>query len=156
MRHISATWPPICYKKLPQVSIAAQSTFVHCTLICELLCQEMCTKYLTLRLRVCELDRCTSVSACCFDIFHIGSADMNSCFDPIRIRQHHPGSFAAALNTQPERHTETEKEGDSYCFPIALVAMDQRSFHVQRSYLLKDVLWLFCQQINKKNRSVHI
>lgn len=108
------------------------------------------------RVCVCELDRCTSVSACCFDIFHIGSSDMNSCFDPIRIRQHHPCSFAAALNTQPERHTETEKEGDSYCFPIALVAMDQRSFHVQRSYLLKDVLWLFCQQINKKNRSVHI
>lgn len=68
------------------------------------------------RVCVCELDRCTSVSACCFDIFHIGSSDMNSCFDPIRIRQHHPGSFAAALNTQPERHTETEKEGGFLLF----------------------------------------
>lgn len=113
-------------------------------------CAQSASLCVCMRACVCELDRCTSVSACCFDIFHIGSSDMNGCFDPIRIRQHHPGSFAAALNTQPERHTETEKEEDSYCFPIALVAMDQRSFHVQRSYLLKDVLWLFCQQINKK------
>lgn len=76
---------------------------VCCGLLCVFLCScerscRMYTQRTSLCVCVSQLDMCACVYACCFDISPIGSPDMNSCFDPVWIRQHHPSSSAAALN----------------------------------------------------------
>lgn len=88
-------------KNLPQHQRALSGVYVCvrvCLCFCALLSSHVHNASLCMCVCVCVNWICVRVHVCCFDISPIGSPDMNICFDPIWIRQHHPRSSAAALN----------------------------------------------------------